>query len=294
MPDRAGLLQERVDKLLVALPGALSGDEEALHDMRVAARRLRAALPLLAIKPHGRRVRHVRRALHALARTGGESRDLDVGLELLVGRAGVLGTSHPRRVLIARLRRARTRAHRVMVDAIAELDIQALRHELRVVLARGSKPATVVRQRIARTRARRGDALLAQISAHARRFDSEALHRLRRGARRMRYVAEIADAMRGEDSTLPEEFKRVQEELGHLHDAAVLADWLSAAANALRDDDPAAAAEARTLERFFRNLARKHHRAFLADPPGLRVRRALLALRANTLPVAHEDAACAS
>lgn len=295
MPDRtAGLLQERVDKLLLELPGALAGDEEALHQMRVAARRLRAALPLLAIKPHGGRVRRTRRALHALARSGGESRDLDVGLELLAGRIGVLGSTRERRVVLARMRRARTRARRAMVSAITNLDVSALRHELRAVLLRGSKPGHVVEQRIARTRARRGEALQAELGAHARRFDPEALHRMRRGARRMRYVAEVADALHGDDSAIPEAFKELQDELGHLHDAAVLAAWLRATANALQDQDAASAAEARSLERFFRTLARKYHRAFLAEPPALRVRRALLALRARTSSAAQEEAACAS
>jgi CHAD domain-containing protein len=295
MPERsAGLLQDRIDKLLLELPGALAGDAEAVHQMRVAARRLRAALPLLAIKPHGGRVRRARRALHALTRCGGESRDFDVGLELLAGRIGVLGNNRERRVLLSRLRRARTRARRAMVSAIAELDVTKMHRELRAVLSRGTKPGHVVLQRIARTRERRGDVLLAQIDAHARRFDPEALHRLRRHARRLRYVAEVADALRGEDSAIPDVFKQVQDELGHLHDAAVLAAWLGAAADALQGGDAAAAAEARSLARFFLSVARKYHRAFLADPPALRVRRALLALRANTLAIAHEEAACAS
>lgn len=295
MPERAaGLLEERVDKLLLELPGALAGDEEAVHQMRVAARRLRAALPLLAIKPHGGRVRRARRALHALARSGSQNRDLDVGLELLAGRIGVLGSTRERRVLLARLRRARRRARRAMVSAIAELDVSALHRELRALLARGCKPAHVVERRIARTCERRGEGLLAQASTHAQRFDPEALHRMRRGARRLRYVAEVADALQAEDSAIPEVFKQLQDELGHLHDAVVLAAWLRDTVNALQHDDAASAAEARALERFFRNLARKYHRAFLADPPALRARRALLALGARMLPAAREDTACAS
>jgi hypothetical protein len=39
------------------LPKTLVGDQEAVHEMRVAARRLRVILPVLARKPAGRRVK---------------------------------------------------------------------------------------------------------------------------------------------------------------------------------------------------------------------------------------------
>ena len=52
--DRASpLLRERVRAVFKQLPKGLAGDEEAIHQMRVAGRRLRVALPLLARKPRG-------------------------------------------------------------------------------------------------------------------------------------------------------------------------------------------------------------------------------------------------
>ena len=40
------LLQQRIKALFRPLPKALAGGEEDLHQMRVAARRLRVAIPL--------------------------------------------------------------------------------------------------------------------------------------------------------------------------------------------------------------------------------------------------------
>ena len=60
LPDpTTPILQERTRRLYANLPRALSGSSEHVHQMRVAARRLRVTLPLLARKPEGRRVRRV-------------------------------------------------------------------------------------------------------------------------------------------------------------------------------------------------------------------------------------------
>ena len=44
----AALLRDRVSRVFRELPGALAGEEEAVHQVRVTGRRLRVALPLLA------------------------------------------------------------------------------------------------------------------------------------------------------------------------------------------------------------------------------------------------------
>src|SRR2546425_2199332 len=102
------LLKAHVRALFRQLPPALAGDEEAIHQMRVAGRRLRVALPLLARKPNGRRVRRARRILRELTRSAGASRDLDVGVALFDERLGGRGeTEARRRTLRQRLRAAR-------------------------------------------------------------------------------------------------------------------------------------------------------------------------------------------
>ena len=110
MPERtAGLLQERVDKLLLELPGALSGDEEALHQMRVAARRLRAALPLLAIKPTAGACGACAACVHALSRAAARAATSTWGSSC----SPVASACSARRIrgesCLRRLRAARTR-----------------------------------------------------------------------------------------------------------------------------------------------------------------------------------------
>src|SRR5262245_48114862 len=86
-PPRDGgarrLLRAKVREVFRHLPKALSGDAEAVHQMRVAARRLRVALPLLSLRPDGRRVRRAVTLLRDLTRAAGASRDLDVMLEIV-------------------------------------------------------------------------------------------------------------------------------------------------------------------------------------------------------------------
>jgi CHAD domain-containing protein len=135
--DRATpLLRERVRVLYRHLPRALGGVEEEIHQMRVAGRRLRVALPLLTQKPRGRRVKRALSLLRELTRAGGVSRDLDVGLSLLVERLRGLGPSRERRLLLRRFRSARTRSRSTMAAALLDLDIAKLRRHFRVITGR--------------------------------------------------------------------------------------------------------------------------------------------------------------
>jgi CHAD domain-containing protein len=77
------LLARRVRETFRVYPKALVGDVEAVHDLRVAARRLRSALSLFAQDPVGKRTRRADRTLGQLARAAGRGRDLDVGIEIL-------------------------------------------------------------------------------------------------------------------------------------------------------------------------------------------------------------------
>lgn len=58
--------------------GTLAGDEEALHDMRVASRRLRAALDVFAVAFHSAEFRRLRRLTARLTDELGGVRDRDV------------------------------------------------------------------------------------------------------------------------------------------------------------------------------------------------------------------------
>lgn len=85
----AGLLRERFAEFLWCEPGARAGfDPEFLHDMRVAARRMRAALRLFRGALPAPFMHRAEEELRRLFAVMGRVRDLDVGLEMLRQRAG--------------------------------------------------------------------------------------------------------------------------------------------------------------------------------------------------------------
>src|SRR5215207_5814489 len=74
------LLRQRVAALRRMLPGARSGDARAVHQARVATRRLREAMPLVEAGKPGREIERVARDLTAVL---GTVRELDVALLML-------------------------------------------------------------------------------------------------------------------------------------------------------------------------------------------------------------------
>src|SRR5512143_1392383 len=76
----AQLLQQRVGAVRRMLPGARSGDVRAVHQARVATRRLREALPLVSAGKPGRRLERAARNLTGVL---GTVRELDVALLML-------------------------------------------------------------------------------------------------------------------------------------------------------------------------------------------------------------------
>jgi CHAD domain-containing protein len=265
------------------LPKGLAGDEEAIHQMRVAGRRLRVALPLLARRPEGKRVRRALKILRQLTRAAGQSRDLDVGLDLLerhLDEAGPSALTAGQKRVRQRLRSARTRSRRQMAEALMDLEIAQLRRDLRATLGRRADDLFTVLGRIRTEREERGQRLQAGFAALAETYDPDALHALRRQARRLRYVAEVHDALlRNEPSDAAPLFKTLQERIGALHDVHVLARWLETRARA--GDAPSRPGEAEAAAQLwavFDARGRELHRSLLEARPAETVARGLLAL----------------
>lgn len=278
MPGRTGrvadpttrLLKERVAKLYRQLPKALAGEPEALHQMRIAARRLRVALPLLAQRPFGKRVRRARRLLRDLTRGGGDSRDLDVMTALFENRL----RAEPRpelKGLLRELRAARSRSRRRLTGDLLDVDLRQLRHDLDLIQQRRGEPIFTVFGRLREALEAERDVIQLRLDQAGEAFDPGALHRVRIRFRRLRYTAEIVDAMRGRESEAPNLFREVQESVGRLHDAWVLSEWLARRAARAQARGQATLAEATLRERdLAMEAARQHHAELLAkDPRGL-------------------------
>ena len=261
------LLARRVRELFRVYPKALVGEADAVHDVRVAARRLRVAIVLLAAKPGGRRARRADRTVRDLARAAGRSRDLDVGAELLIAVAPPVDAGEA--ALRRSLRGARSRSRALARDALLDLDLARLRRDLRGLVAAAGPGPNDVLGRIASYRRDEEDDLERALQRARTARDPSALHRARRAARRLRYASEIADALRGEESPDPARWRKVQNRLGAIQDRYALAAWLATVeTRAARRGQPALGDAARRARlRQIRQAARLS-REFHRDPTG--------------------------
>jgi CHAD domain-containing protein/CYTH domain-containing protein len=238
-------------------------DAEALHDFRVAVRRLRSTLaaygPELAGSVGKREAQRLRRA----ARGTNAGRDLEVQIAWLdAQRARMYSRQRPGALwLRARLASAKRDADAKAAGAVGKKVAKALatllrdlrRYKLRARVALpGDAPrptprfATVVAARLRDGAAALGDGLAAYAALRAAGDDPDAAaeqaHEARLAAKRVRYLLEgVARQVEGAKPVV-EQLKHLQEQLGELHDLDVLAVMLARA----RDDaaDEAARAEA--------------------------------------------------
>jgi CHAD domain-containing protein len=107
-------------------------DVEPVHDMRVATRRLRAALEIFEPCFPRKRYRKALRRVKALADALGARRDLDVEIELLEGLAGEVaeGDRAAFGALIADLRSRQRQANDDLAPSVAAKRLKKLRRRL--------------------------------------------------------------------------------------------------------------------------------------------------------------------
>ena len=222
----ASLLKRKVNAIFRQFPFALTGDEEAIHQLRVAGRRLRVALPLLVAKPDGRRASRARSLLRLLTQAAGSSRDLDVLLESYDERLKALpARSAEQKLLRHRLAGVRRRSRTRMVNSLLDLKISRLRSDLTDLILRGGPPLSVVCERFAAMTGHEGQCLREGFTNLGAHLDATELHGLRRRARRLRYAVEVFDQIRSFESSATKPWKTLQDLIGVLHDHHVLAEW---------------------------------------------------------------------
>jgi CHAD domain-containing protein len=223
-PPSELLIGQRLAALRRTLPGARKGDVHAVHQTRVATRRLREALPIVA---KGRTARKLRRMARRLTRTLGPVRELDVALLTLDEFAGDVPRS-----AITCLRRSvtdeRRRLHAELVRRIDRCDFDKLQRKALAAARDGKAPRATLRheRRIAaaRTRAaRRAAHLRVTIENAAGMYLPDRLHEVRIAVKKLRYALEVARELSGSRATARiETLKRMQDLLGRMHDLEVL------------------------------------------------------------------------
>ena len=241
------LLRQRFTTLSRQLAGVRTGDLRAVHQARVATRRLREALNLA---PAGRRGRKAREAVRVVTQALGPVREIDVMLQTLQALAASKDASPAAaRALRLALQRDRRRHHRKALAAIEDLNLPRVRRRLLDFLVAstpvtGGRPQPLRRadaMAARRRMARRAEALRRAIDDAAALYVPERLHEVRIAVKKLRYALEIVVAMRttgsgrrpaprrpgGPRRASPDAarliaLKRAQESLGRLHDFEVL------------------------------------------------------------------------
>lgn len=207
-------------------------DPEALHDFRVALRRLRSALRAFRPWLAGRVPRRLEKRLRRLAGSTGAARDAEVQLAWIGAQRAGLGPRASAGVawVVARIEaRGRRGPGRERLAARWRRLGRRLSRRLGAGGPRGESGATFA-EALASLLADRLAALRAAMDAIQGPADEEAVHRARIEGKRLRYLLEpLRGLSRADASAAVDGLKRLQDLLGDLHDAHLLAAALRSA-----------------------------------------------------------------
>ncbi|HAL92092.1 MAG TPA: hypothetical protein DCM68_03605 [Verrucomicrobia bacterium] len=201
---------------------AENGSVEALHDIRVALRRMRGlAATFVKLDPDflGRLDERAAKVCDRM----GDARDLDVWIELfrdLVEESGAEGVSQrERRRVLTMLRRQRTRlAAEALQCGMFRRVKKMVKARLRQRLPKRRKPPPPAEVFAAR-RMRKVRGLIAVRHSQVGHFSKGPAHDLRRAGRRMRYLSEFFAARLGRESVRAGRWiTKAQAALGKVHD----------------------------------------------------------------------------
>ncbi len=284
-PPAAGALLVRSFRALdaelaSAIPRVLAGggDEEAIHDLRVAIRRLRTLLKLARPVFGRHHADAVRAAFTVVHRATGELRDeevLDETLDLIPSESPAFDAWKARRRarerslrrgVVARLRAGDLARARDLLKALVTLPIDPRRERSAAKLARKAVE-----------RARKSVEQLRDMPT----TDAVGLHELRIAYKELRYATELlSTALPADLAAMAEPAAKFQKRLGEIHDADMALSTLARA----RGLDPATQAQVRSglealrekrVAKYVADMAPLASDPALAEPPATETRLAV-------------------
>jgi CHAD domain-containing protein len=220
------LIRQRLAALARTLPSASGGDVNAIHQARVATRRVRAALPIVT---RGSRRRKLKTSFTRLTRALGGVRELDVAILTLDELAS--DPSVPKEgleQLRVILQEERQRLYAEMNGILQHVDLDRLQRKTVAAAERAaeqdSEQSDLKRLRSVVKRAgRRAIALQVAIENAGNIYLADRLHQVRIAVKKLRYVLEIArELSRSRASARIRMLKNAQDLLGRMHDLEVL------------------------------------------------------------------------
>ena len=222
-------------RLIANDPAARIGsDPEAIHQARVATRRLRADLKTLGSLLHPTAVERIRSELRWVGELLGSVRDTDVLISRMQQEARRLRVKpEATSAIVTELEHDRARSHEALVDALASERYVALVQTLVGVadsppLAEGldgdGRAGPTVRKLVRRSWRHLARAVEQLGSDPA----DAALHEIRKRAKRARYAVELAvSALDADADVLADKLADLQDVLGDLQDAVVAEERLA-------------------------------------------------------------------
>jgi len=228
----ATLLEFQTSALRTQLGGIFDGDADAVHDARVATRRIRELLRLLRFSPAASRGdEDLADAFASIGRALGRVRNVDVRIALIKELATHSPQAAPSLLLVRqhfeidrleRMRRLIKTLERLGIEALLGVVTETRRGSVRMRLASAGWHGQVRGLVVERARA-----ATEQIAHATGVYFPNRAHSARVAIKRLRYTAEILEATGGRqlDPSI-KSLSKVQGILGDLHDRQDLADWL--------------------------------------------------------------------
>jgi CHAD domain-containing protein len=256
------------------LPGVAAGEVRAVHQTRVASRRLREILPVLQLDNDtahklGRRLRKVTRQL-------GRVRELDVLLALTEELSQADGVANRALQFVSQdIRKSRERARQRFDEKDVGTELDRLGHKLKSVAKRvPDDPGNghdrswqwAIDARVARRAATLGDA----IDEAGAVYLPERLHGVRVALKKLRYAVELSTESQGLRSH-PDlrSLRQGQDLLGRLHDLQVLATRVRKSRAAAAPTDLRLAEELDALQGTLDDTCRRLHARYMKSRESL-------------------------
>jgi CHAD domain-containing protein len=231
------LWHKRLEALSAVWPHLMEGETKALHKARVASRRIREALPVVAVSAPKPKVKKLKRRLRELTQSLGPIRELDVELGLLDDEGDNDQVPQSALEMVRREVAARRQALRHDLDKHPPVgDLKKLIKKLEKVGGRAhgrahgraegrghkaDKPVDEAAWRdvLAARLLRRVKDLRASIDLAGPLYTPHRIHGVRISTKKLRYALEIAhEAGIPGAATIVKKLKKHQERLGKLHD----------------------------------------------------------------------------
>lgn len=230
-PTLAALLDRQASALKTQLDGVYDGDAEAVHDARVATRRIRELLMLVPVIP-GRDSEEDSAAGYAdIGRALGRVRDIDVQIALIRKLEAHAPLTAPSLVVVrqdhegdrlVKMRRLIKTLERLKVEVLLQVISDGHPAGLRTRLTSSGWRGQLRHLLVERARS-----AVDRIAHATGVYFPNRVHGARIAIKRLRYAAEIAEATGLSDIRISlKNLSKAQEILGDLHDRQALADRL--------------------------------------------------------------------